>query len=261
MARARKGAVLDPAERARVRTRRRFARRQWRRRWLAWKPLLAAVLVLACVAGASWLLLASKYLAVDRVDITGAEYLTEGDIRSAAQVPQGRPLARVDLAAIERRIEGLAPVADAAVARSWPHTISIEVTERAAVAVVDVGAGVRGMDAQGVLFRKYDPAPASLPLVKTTGSTGGEALREAARVLDALPATLARRVQHLSVVTIDQVWLVLRDGRTVLWGSAEESDRKAEVLVALLGQKARSYDVSVPGQPTTSQQPPSPPVP
>ncbi len=56
-------------------------------------------------------------------------------------------------------------------------------------------------------------------------------------------------------MTVDQITLVLRDGRQVLWGSAEESDAKARVLVALLKEPAASYDVSVPGQPTTSQQP------
>ena len=35
-----------------------------------------------------------------------------------------------------------------------------------------------------------------------------------------------------------------------MWGSAEESDAKAEVLAALLEQPGPTYDVSVPGQPT-----------
>ena len=44
--------------------------------------------------------------------------------------------------------------------------------------------------------------------------------------------------------------LELRDGRTVVWGSAEESGAKAEVLAALLEQPGATYDVSVPSQPT-----------
>jgi cell division protein FtsQ len=35
----------------------------------------------------------------------------------------------------------------------------------------------------------------------------------------------------------------------VLWGSADDSANKAEVLAVLLKQKASFYDVSVPGQP------------
>ena len=41
-------------------------------------------------------------------------------------------------------------------------------------------------------------------------------------------------------------------GATVLWGSAAQSALKARVLVKLLAHPARSYDVSVPGQPVTT---------
>ena len=45
---------------------------------------------------------------------------------------------------------------------------------------------------------------------------------------------------------------MLRDGRQVEWGSAEQSKQKAEVLAELLtAVDAKHYDVSVPGQPTT----------
>ena len=56
---------------------------------------------------------------------------------------------------------------------------------------------------------------------------------------------------HVEVVTVDQITLVLRDQREVLWGSAEESALKAEVVDKLLAaQQASYYDVSVPGNPT-----------
>ena len=56
----------------------------------------------------------------------------------------------------------------------------------------------------------------------------------------------------VEVQTIDQITLVLRDGREVRWGSADESDLKATVLARLLAaQEATTYyDVSVPGSPT-----------
>ncbi|WP_344302373.1 cell division protein FtsQ/DivIB [Nocardioides bigeumensis] len=245
----------DPADVEAARTRRRFARRQWRRRWLSWKPVLAVVLVLALVVGGVWLVFFSRYLSVQSVQVTGTGLLTADDVRHAARVAQDEPLARVDVAAVERRVESLAPVADATVTRQWPDSVRISITERVAIAVVDIGTRIRGMDADGVVFRDFPRAPRNLPLVRTSGSTGGEALREAALVVSALPPALARRVEHLQVVTVDQITLVLRDGREVLWGSAAESDAKAEVLVALLKEQAKSYDVSVPGAPTTSQQP------
>ena len=68
--------------------------------------------------------------------------------------------------------------------------------------------------------------------------------------IDALPDDLSGKVDYLEVRTVDTISLVLRNGRTILWGSAEDSANKAEVLDVLLDRKAQVYDVSVPGQPT-----------
>jgi cell division protein FtsQ len=92
--------------------------------------------------------------------------------------------------------------------------------------------------------------PDDLPVVRIYAGTRSEALAEAARVIDALPGDLAARVAHLEVKTVDSISLELGNGRTVFWGSADESANKAEVLEVLLRQKASVYDVSVPGQPT-----------
>jgi len=81
--------------------------------------------------------------------------------------------------------------------------------------------------------------------------TTPEALQEAATVIAALPQQLRRLVDHVEVLTVDQITLVLRDGRTVVWGSSDDSQQKAVVLLALLEQPAKIYDVSVPSQPTT----------
>jgi cell division protein FtsQ len=95
--------------------------------------------------------------------------------------------------------------------------------------------------------------PASLPLIKVAPDTRGDAMAEAAAVVGVLPRGLARKVDHVDVRTVDQIALVMRDGKTVAWGSAEQSADKGEVLASLLKARpdASTYDVSVPGQPTT----------
>ena len=240
------GATARPDER----TRRRFARRQWARRWGAWRWALAGLLVVALVGGGGWLVLFSRVLAAEEVTVTGTSYLTAKQVQEAADVPLGTPLARVDVGLVQRRVEALPAVASATVSRSWPHAVAVQVTERTAVAVLTVDGTVTGMDADGALFRSYDRAPDDLPDVRTTGATDRQVRREAASVVAALPAALARQVDHLEVSSIDQITLALRDGRTVLWGSAEESATKAKVLQVLLQREGAVYDVSVPAQPT-----------
>lgn len=239
-------------EKAERRTRQRFARRQWARRWMRWKPVAAIVVLLALVATAIWLVFFSATLSVRNVDIEGNQLLGDAKVKRIAAVPEGEQLAFVDLADAERRVETLSEVKDADVTRAWPDGVLISVTERTAVAAVELGGRLRGLDAEGIVFRDFKSAPKNLPRVRPTTSTGTDALKEAAGVVSVLPGDLAGRVDHVEVQTIDQITLVLRDGRQVLWGSADESDLKATVLVTLLAeQEAMLYDVSVPGSPVT----------
>jgi len=241
--------VADPTT---IRSRKRFARRQWARRWLAWRRVVALLLLMALMVGLVWLFYFSDVLAVKQVEVEGTRTLSSEEIRDVAAVPSGEPLARVDLQAIRARVQALAVVRDAKVTRSWPDRVLIDVDERIAIAVVEIGGRIRGMDAEGVVFRDYPKPPPDMPQVRTSSDTRSDALREAAAVVEALPPEIDRQVDHIEVATIDQISLVLRDGKTVVWGSAEDSEAKAEVLAGLLRQPAHAYDVSVPGQPTTS---------
>lgn len=234
-------------------TRKRFARRQWSRRWLAWRVVAVAVLAVAGVAGLLWTVFVSSLLAVDGVEVRGNQLLTAEQVQAAADAPDGTPLARVDIDAITARIEAMPAVESVDVSRQWPSAILIDITERQAVAAIEVDGKLRGIDEDGVVFRDFARAPANLPLIKVAPATRGEAMAEAAAVVGVLPADVARRVAYVDVKTVDELSLVMRGGKVVVWGSADESEQKARVLDALLVARkgARVYDVSVPGQPTT----------
>ena len=239
-------------DKATRRSRRRFARRQWRRRWLAWRPLLALVVVLALVGGGIWAVWFSKWLAVETIDVSGAQTVDASAIRARSGIEVGDPLVRIDLASAERRIGALAVVRSVDVTRQWPNGVLISIEERVPIAVVEIGGRLRGLDADGVVFRDYKKAPPGLPRVVTAVGTTSAALKEAAEVISALPEDLTLIVDHVQVTTVDEISLVLKDGRTVVWGSADESATKANVLATLLATvQAQVYDVSVPSKPTT----------
>jgi cell division protein FtsQ len=248
-ARADEGDGVDKATR---RSRRRFARRQWRRRWLAWRVVLAVVVVLALVGGGIYAVWFSSWLAVEKIEVSGAETVSATQLRQVSGIDIGEPLVEVDLDSAERRIGALAVVRSVKVTRQWPHGVLVSVEERTPIAVVEIGGQLRGMDADGVVFRQYKKAPPDLPRVETSIGTTAAALKEAAKVISALPDDLTILVDHVQVTTVDQISLVLKDGREVQWGSADDSATKAEVLETLLATvEAQSYDVSVPSKPTT----------
>jgi cell division protein FtsQ len=235
---------------AHERARRRFVRRQWRRRWHLWRLVGLGTLLAAALIGGVWAVYFSSLLDIRSVEVRGAELLTTAQVRTVARVPVGDPLARTDLATIDARVEALAPVRSAEVTRLWPDQVLIQIEERQVVAIVELGGQIRGMDETGTLFRDYRTAPRRLPRIRTELTVDTDTLREAGQVLSALPSEVAGMVSYVSVETIDRISLVLRDGRVVLWGSAEESPDKARVLEKLLDIQARRYDVSVPGLPT-----------
>ena len=118
------GPTIDKATR---RSRRRFARRQWRRRWLAWRYLLVLVLVLAIVGGGIYAVWFSKLLAVEEIEVSGAQTVEPADIRARSGIEDGEPLVSVDLATAERRIGALAVVRSVSVTRQWPLTLRLPV--------------------------------------------------------------------------------------------------------------------------------------
>jgi cell division protein FtsQ len=235
-----------------ARSRRRFARRQWLRRWLVWRYVIASVLLVVITVGGIWLVFVSSVLTVKHVEVEGESQLSQGQVLAAADVPLGDHLVQLDLAAIRTRVAGLAAVKRVDVSRDWPDGVLIRIIERRQVAVVDIGGRYQAMDSDGVLFKSYAEPPAGLPRVVAGPAIGSDALAEAARVISALPSGLAARVDHVGVRGIDQVTLAMRGGTTVIWGSDAQSGLKAEVLERLLAQPARVYDVSVPGQPVTT---------
>ncbi|WP_418059415.1 cell division protein FtsQ/DivIB [Pimelobacter simplex] len=242
-----RGGAADTLER----TRKAFARRQRARRWLTWRYLLAAFVVVGAIGFGVYALYFSSWLRTEGVDLVGNAQLSDKQVLAVADVPTGGPLATVDLQAIELRVKALATVKSVDVSRKWPHQVRIVVVERTPIAVLDRGDRLTNLDAGGVAFGHLAKAPAGLPRVKIGPGASGDALVEGAHVVAALDPQVTELVDFVEVQTVDEILLHLRDGRLVRWGSADQADDKASVLLELLDRKAQVYDVSVPGAPTT----------
>ena len=101
---------MEQEDRASRRTRRRFARRQWARRWLSLRYVLALVAVVALVGTSIWLVFFSATLQVKKVQVVGNELLSDARLREVADVPLGDQLALVDLRRADARVASLAEI-------------------------------------------------------------------------------------------------------------------------------------------------------
>ena len=210
-----------------------------RRTWLI--LALAALLVAAAV----WAVAFSPLLGVRTVRVRGASTVAAADVRRAAAIPAGTPLVRLSAAAISARVKALAPVADAKVSVSYPSTVVITVVERTAVGYLQSGQGEVLVDGNGVHFRSVDSAPPGLPRLDPGTGDSHAASVAVATVAAALTAAERKAVTVVGASGRD-VSLTLTDGRTVVWGTAERSPQKAQLLAPLLDQPGQTIDVSAP---------------
>jgi cell division protein FtsQ len=217
-----------------------------------------AVAVVALLAGLTWAVLFSPLLALDgeRIQIDGVGgHVDAAQVRAAVEPEIGTPLLRVDTAGVADRVASVTAVESAQVARSWPHGLTVTVVPREPVASAPAEGGWVLLDDQGVQVTTVPEPPADLPEVTVPLSTSAEtapALEAVLTVLGSLPADLLSQVAKAGATSAEHVTLELADGATVQWGSAEENELKAEVLLVLRQQPAGVYDVSVPRSPTTS---------
>jgi cell division protein FtsQ len=233
------------------RAQRRFARRQRSVRRRSRMPWITAVVVVALLAVVVWAVYFSSWLAVSAVEVRGLDSVARATVVRAAAVPEGEPLARLDTGGVEARVKGITAVADAEVSRSWPDKVVITVTERVAVVAVTDGSDYDLVDGTGVVFRTVPQRPDGLPQARVSGPRREVTVRSVVTVSAALPADLRSRVRSIEAQSPDSITLELDDGVKVVWGSAERSDRKAEVLLALMHRSATVYDVSAPELPVT----------
>lgn len=227
---------------------RRFNQRARRRRLRAAAPWLATAIVLAVGAGTGWLVLNTALLGVDRIKVEGAHLVSADQVRQAAAVPLGSPLARVDSRAVQRRVlAALPPVRTVRVRRGWPSTLVLQVVERTPVAVVPRDHGFVLVDADGVGYLTTPTRAPGLPLVKLANPAAGDATTRAAlTVLAALTPRLRDGLGALVADAPTRIRLEMTDGRVVIWGDATENADKARVATSLLGRPGTTIDVSAP---------------
>jgi cell division protein FtsQ len=216
----------------------------------------------AIVVGVGWALLDSRFFVVRSVTVTGTHLVTGAEVRSAAAIPPGLPLIRVNSAMIAQRIERIRQVQSARVSRDWPDGVTIAVTERTPVLAVLSGRGYQLIDKYGVTVQSSSRRPPALPSLELSavpGSgpvsvaelRGSPAVYAAALVLHELPRYLARSVVSLQAPSATEVTLRLARGITIVWGGTDRAAQKSRELAVLMRTHARSYNVSAPGTAVT----------
>lgn len=209
---------------------------------------LAAIgLVIAGALG--WLVFASSALAVNTIEVRGAETLSTATVEGLLAIPKGTPLARVDLSAAEAVLEGIPQIESVRVSRDWPGTLVVQITERSAVAAVNVDGTIWLLDRFGILFAQVSAVPEGAVVLQVDRPGPDDRATSAGiEVIQALAPAIRAIVVAVSAPSLTEIELELTEDRTVIWGSPENSVRKSQILAGLLagGVPGTVYDVSSP---------------
>lgn len=211
------------------------------RRFRLWAlPALVLAITLAALA---WF---SPLLSVREVRIDGAGEISEEQIRELLQVPETGSILRIDTAAMAARVATIPKVRSVRVQRVLPSTVRVRIEPRSPVLYYESPEGAHLLDADGIEYA-VEPAPIGVPqLVTARPGSADELTRAAVTVARVLPPALDVQVETVRAEGPSQISLTLRDGRTVLWGSSEDGERKSAVVLPLLTQPGTVFDVSSP---------------
>jgi cell division protein FtsQ len=233
-------------ERAEVR---RFTRHARRRRI----GVLTVLAILAVTAGLIAAAVFSPILALREIRVDGTTRLDPAVLADAVSGQIGTPLALLDENRIRRELGEFTTIRSYVTELVPPGTLVIHVVERSPLGLVAGPTGFDVVDAAGVVLESSPSRPAGLPLMQIDDDgPEGTGFAAMAEVLIALPPGVLAQVDTISARTRDDVTLRLTGSdQRVVWGSADDSDRKADVLGALLARFSTAgpgeYDVSAPG--------------
>ncbi|WP_303959851.1 cell division protein FtsQ/DivIB [Rothia mucilaginosa] len=212
----------------------------------------------------------SPLLATQKITVRGTSLLETTQVEQKLEPLRGVPLTRIDEKKVRELIGQDNVIRSVQVESRPPHELVVTLKERTAVAVVKQGDTYHTVDSDGVSLLESATQPdTSVPLVRFSGDdpqTSAE-FHTISTALSAMPSELLAQVKEASATSTSSITLTLRDNTTVQWGTAEESELKAKVLLSLRQaiakraqeensseaqtQKVAVYDVSAPRVPVT----------
>lgn len=225
----------------------------WSRRLLA-----VGALVLLLLAGYWFWLRDSSLVAVERVEVRGAS-TDRAEIGAALEgAAKQMTTLNVDEQELVRAVSAFPTVASISTDADPPHKLTITVTERLPVAVVELDGEPVGVSAGGLLLPGAELEGRQLPPLEAAaegGAVDAEGVEQAA-ILGAAPPRLRRRIEgSLFDPERGGVVLDLEGAPEARFGDGSEAEAKWRALAAVLlvsGSGSAGYvDVSVPGRPVS----------
>jgi cell division protein FtsQ len=197
--------------------------------------LVKVLAVLAVFAG-GWWLLKSPVFSVSQVVVDGAVNAPVGEIVDQAGGKVGTPLIDLDLETIESALGSNPWIEHVAVARDWPSTLQVSITERIPAVAIQTLDGVVTVAADAVVLGGDDVPGGPFPVLDLRGVETADLAQdlEVLRAIEFL-AALGPELSAGTTAGFSSEGLQARvGGFAVRVGGPERPGEKAEALRAVL---------------------------
>ncbi|KQB86755.1 cell division protein FtsQ/DivIB [Corynebacterium lowii] len=207
--------------------------------------LMVAAALLVLLVGAGVVLWTQPVLKVSAVEVTGTHHLQPTQVQEASGLTEGQNLVRVDESAAATAVAQLEWVESVTVARSLPSTVHIEVTEHTPVLFTREQDQPLLIDNHGEAFAYGDPPEGTMEATGA-GTKDPATMSALVEVVNAIDPGVRAQVASVSVPSQWELEFHLADGRTVYWGSTEDTKDKALAMRAVLTREGQRWDISNP---------------
>lgn len=214
-------------------------RRRWRPTWKTCFRVAAIGVVMAYgmyrLAG---LVLSADALRVSRIVVQGNERMSKGEVVGILDGLRGRSMVTADLESWRQKLLNSPWVADAAIRRVLPGTVTVAISERKPMGIGRIRDALYLVDQEGAIIDEYGPNYADLDLAIIDGlaagpRTGGTLVDDArvalaGRVIGELyqRPDIARRVSQIDVTDPRDAIVILKgDTALVRIGDERFADR------------------------------------
>lgn len=205
-------------------------RRAWWRP--TWRGVVRAGLLSVAIAYGAYrladIVLSAEVLTVSRITVSGTARMSSGEVLALLEGLRGANLITTDLDQWRQKLLSAPWVADAAIRRVLPGTLTVHITEREPLGIARLGTRLYLLDDRGLVIDEFGPNYADLDLPIIDGladspNEGGLLVHEAraalvVRLLSELEArpALASRISQIVVQSARDLSVVLKGDTAVV---------------------------------------------
>lgn len=200
-----------------------------KRSWVpSWKALavvvIASVISLYGLSRTAGFVLRTQALTVRTIMVEGTNRMAQGEALALLEGLRGVSMVAIDLESWRQKLLAAPWVADVAMRRVFPNTVSVVITERQPLGIGRIGNGLYLIDRTGVVIEEFGPRYADFDLPIIDGLSGGKGATEDARAVLAgrILADLQRRpdlsrlVSQIDVSNASDAVVILKDDTALI---------------------------------------------